>query len=606
MAGSFTGIRRFATSAIAVRIATVLSAIIFCISAWKLYTAFKAGGQLLDEWEYGSAFSVATAYIVVRVYTRFSSALRVATGAALVVLIVSAITGYVVFKTAEEGLKQEVQGSLLAVAVAAAGFVDVEAHQQITRPEDKGTALYNKARAPFYTLLHANPNIAFIYTAVQKNDSVHFVLDSKILKPGDEDDTSGVMEVYDDATDIMKKAFNEQKALVEDESYTDEWGTFLSAYAPIFDKNQKFIGIVGADIRLTDYMQRLSNIHTSFGIGMGIAFLASLLVAWGVWFIRIAALRAKEHNRQQQKKMQDMESLRIKEQQEQKATIDMQKHEELERMADMFESTVKAVVSKVSDSAVVMESSVEDVTQVAADTKQRSNAVARAAEEAANSASQVAVAAEELTASIKSISEQTHKSSNIATEAAHMAQSAQVIIASLAEKSNRVSSIVGVISRIAEQINLLALNATIESARAGEAGRGFSVVANEVKNLANQVGRATGEIAAQITEMQQATEDSVESVMRIMGIIEQVSISTTTVAAAVEKQSVVTNEIARNITHTSVGTQKISQEIGNVQQGAEHTGDSAKQVLVAAKELGSQSALLRQKADEFLNLIRAS
>ena len=99
---------------------------------------------------------------------------------------------------------------------------------------------------------------------------------------------------------------------------------------------------------------------------------------------------------------------------------------------------------------------------------------------------------------------------------------AQVTIARLSEAAGKVDKVTSLISEIAGQTNLLALNATIEAARAGDAGRGFAVVASEVKSLAEQTARATSEIAQQITEIQQATQQSVESIGAIGEVIRHV------------------------------------------------------------------------------------
>lgn len=531
-------------------------------------------------------------------------ALRDALIAAFIVLSVAAITGYVVYRSAEAGLKAEVQGTLQNIAASAAGFLDGDLHEQITKPEDKGGELYEKTRAPFFTLLKTNPNIAFIYTVVEREGKVFFILDSKIIKPGEEDDTSGVMEEYKDGTDTMKQALAEKRQMVEEESYTDEWGTFLSAYAPIYNSKHEYLGIVGVDIRMTDLMERLAAIHRALAVGMIIALVASVVVGFGVWAARSAALRSEAENLAQQAKMAAMEKARIAEQLQAQEAADRHKREAMHTLADRFEDSVKHVVGAVAQSAVKMQTGAESVTQIAADTKQRSNAVSDAAGNAAQTSSHVAAAAEELSASVREISAQTQKSSQVAQEATNTAQDAQGIIQSLAEKSDKVGEIVEVIKLIAGQINMLALNATIESARAGEAGKGFAVVASEVKNLANEVGRATQEITEQIGDMQAATTSSVDAMMKIIGIINQVSDSTTAVAAAVEEQAAVTNEIAHNIALTSTGAQAISQEIGGVQEGAEKTGTTAATVLESAKSLGEQSTLLKTKVDEFLASVR--
>ena len=142
----------------------------------------------------------------------------------------------------------------------------------------------------------------------------------------------------------------------------------------------------------------------------------------------------------------------------------------------------------------------------------------------------------------------------------------------LAESGQRVGDVMKVIREIADQTNLLALNAAIEAARAGEAGRGFAVVADEVRNLAAKTQEATVEIdeiianirsgSQDATEFMQASEvvaqessDSVEAVRQTLADITQrmasVNDATTQVATAAEEQTSVSEDINRNITEVA-------------------------------------------------------
>ncbi len=109
--------------------------------------------------------------------------------------------------------------------------------------------------------------------------------------------------------------------------------------------------------------------------------------------------------------------------------------------------------------------------------------------------------------------------------------------AKLSRAAQQIGDVVKLITAIAEQTNLLALNATIEAARAGEAGRGFAVVASEVKSLASQTAKATDEISSHITGMQLATQESVAAIKEIGQTIGQISRIAGTIATAVEQQS---------------------------------------------------------------------
>jgi methyl-accepting chemotaxis protein len=105
----------------------------------------------------------------------------------------------------------------------------------------------------------------------------------------------------------------------------------------------------------------------------------------------------------------------------------------------------------------------------------------------------VAAGAEELAASVGEISRQAADALAISQQAVTQANETGTIVAGLATAAQKIGDVVKLINSIAEQTNLLALNATIEAARAGEAGRGFAVVASEVKSLASQTAKATNQ-----------------------------------------------------------------------------------------------------------------
>jgi methyl-accepting chemotaxis protein len=170
----------------------------------------------------------------------------------------------------------------------------------------------------------------------------------------------------------------------------------------------------------------------------------------------------------------------------------------------------------------------------------------------------VAAASEELSYSIKEISQRVQESSKIADQAVAYARNSNYVINSLDVAATKIGDVVNLINDIAGQTNLLALNATIEAARAGEAGRGFAVVAAEVKSLADQTAQATDEITAQITSIQDATKETVGAIQQIGEIIDKISEISTAISSAVEEQSAATNEISRNIHLASAETQQVT------------------------------------------------
>jgi methyl-accepting chemotaxis protein len=278
----------------------------------------------------------------------------------------------------------------------------------------------------------------------------------------------------------------------------------------------------------------------------------------------------------------------------------------MNKMADDFESSIKGIVDAVAGAATEMQSTSESMASTAEETSLQSQAAAAASEQASCNVQTVSAAAEEMAASINEIARQVSHSATMAKEAVDEAKSTNASIQGLADSAEKIGEVVDLISDIASQTNLLALNATIEAARAGDAGKGFAVVASEVKNLATQTARATEQIAAQISAIQSATQESVTAIGSIDKKISEMDEVSTAIAAAIEEQGAATGEISSNCQQAAQGTQEVSSNIAGVNQAATETGTAASQVLLATGDLTTQADVLRTVVDEFLTEVRAA
>ncbi|WP_299819436.1 methyl-accepting chemotaxis protein [uncultured Roseibium sp.] len=278
--------------------------------------------------------------------------------------------------------------------------------------------------------------------------------------------------------------------------------------------------------------------------------------------------------------------------------------EEIQQLSGEFDRQITEMMGIIDSSVQNLQAASSDMTGVAARTTEQSGVVSNASSQASHNVETVAAAAEELSASVNEIRRQVQASSEIASRAAGEAQSTNQRMNGLSDAATRIGEVVTLIQAIAEQTNLLALNATIEAARAGEAGRGFAVVASEVKELATQTSKATEDISSQITAIQEETGHAASAISSVTEIINNMNEIASSIASSVEEQGVATQEIASNATEASRSTVEVTTNIESVSKAAENTRDTAEKVDTSAQQLKENASMLRNQVANFLQEVR--
>ena len=269
------------------------------------------------------------------------------------------------------------------------------------------------------------------------------------------------------------------------------------------------------------------------------------------------------------------------------------------QLAVNLRGDIQAMSVTLAGAATQLDATSTTLSKTAEDTTSKVKDGEKASDTVVANIQSVASAAEELSASVSEIAKQAEKSAESTRSATSESQAASQVMQMLAEAAEGVGGIVAVISDVARQTNLLALNAAIEAARAGDAGRGFGVVASEVKQLAHQTAKSTQDIDDRIRAMRGATEKGVQSISRIGGALEAAEGFASAISAAIYEQETATQHIARNAEEASLEARKLAGDLQEISQYASASLTSVKGIQSTAAEINHQAERLINDVESF-------
>lgn len=272
------------------------------------------------------------------------------------------------------------------------------------------------------------------------------------------------------------------------------------------------------------------------------------------------------------------------------AATDLSAQAAEDRVAHQFEQEIGALASNAAHAAEGVRTASSQITEVSEETARRTLTIADSSRDTVASARTVATSVDDLAASIATVTANVREVSDASFRAMDEATVANDTVKKLSDAALRIGHVVRVINTIARKTNMLALNATIEATRAGAAGLGFSVVAAEVKALAQQTAAATGDIEQEITTIGMEISHAVAAIDGMAQTVAQLGGSTVQAACVIDEQAEIAHSIAASAMRAADGTHEVVTNLDALTEASSRAEAAARACSHDAKRLADECA----------------
>lgn len=535
---------------------------------------------------------------------------------AVLLLLGNVILGFLAYHRSEKALFQQIQSNAKNIAQCAAMNVSGDVLQGI-KMGDEQTEEYETIIQEL-VLFRDNADIEYIYTLRNVgDDQFEFIVDS------DPEEPAAVGDLCE-MTEALNVAFTDQVTTADNEPFTDEWGSHVSAYSPVLYDGQ-VVGIVGVDISANWIEEQTKALRNLVVIACLVTYLVSMIV---LFLLMSKFTRGIRKLNDKVKELASGSGDLTKE-------IDIYTKDEMGEIAenmnvfighirtlvkDVVQSTEEILLSgeelgiTVQDNTKIMSHMNSEIEEIGVNMEKSASSSKMMSENLAESSEHIAAFAQDVESICKMVRQANENAQKTALLAKENRQNAMDSIDELRvrmEKTNqntkqimRVKQIAEEISTIAGQTRMLSLNAQIEAARAGTMGAGFAVVATEVGSLSDDIDNAVTEINKINNQVQIAVDtltDVLEEMIRFVS--EDVAKDYDSFAALGEEYGTTTGTIYEQMTEIGNQSAQISQDISDINQEVQNITQMVSSMEGNTKDLTQSNELI---ADSFVKLNAAS
>ena len=287
-------------------------------------------------------------------------------------------------------------------------------------------------------------------------------------------------------------------------------------------------------------------------------------------------------------------------QQQQGLSERLARQENFRRESMSFQARIAEIVQRLEGHAGRMSTASGNLVTISSEADARAAASAQSTQRVSGHVDVVASSIRDITATLTEVVGEAERTSAVAAAARSLVAAAKNDVNALTEAARTIEPVIGLIEDVANQTNLLALNATIEAARAGEMGRGFGVVAHEVKQLATRTARATEEVRSGLHGISAASARIVERVAKLVDSIEQVDAVAAAIADSMRRQDSTSQTITSNTGRAANDVREVAATVKDVAAIITDAKQAADLVTKASADLGQQAADLKSAVVRFI------
>jgi methyl-accepting chemotaxis protein len=287
-------------------------------------------------------------------------------------------------------------------------------------------------------------------------------------------------------------------------------------------------------------------------------------------------------------------------QQQQGLAERLERQEDFRRESLSFQARIAEIVQQLEGHSGRMSAASGNLVTISSEADARAAASAQTTQRVSGHVDVVASSIRDIAATLTEVVSEAERTSHVAASARNLVAAARDDVSALTEAARTIEGVIGLIEDVANQTNLLALNATIEAARAGEMGRGFGVVAHEVKQLATRTARATEEVRSGLHGISATSARIVERVAKLVDSIEQVDAVAAGIAGSMRRQDATAQTITSNTGRAAADVREVATAVKDVAAIITDAKQAADLVTRASADLGRQAADLKSAVVRFI------